>query len=400
MFTGVVLSLVGIILVAKAKLVQSGDVTITINDDPDKTIIVPGGGKLLTALASKRIFVSSACGGGGTCAQCTVKVLEGGGDILSTELSHINKREAREGVRLSCQVPVKQDMRIEVPAEVFDVRSWQCRVRSNVDVATFIRETVLELPPGDDLDFRAGGFIQIECPTHDISFRDFDIADEYRPAWDQGNFWRFRSVCGEPVFRAYSMANYPDEKGIMMLNIRIATPPPRGPEGIPPGKMSSYTYSLKEGDEVTISGPFGEFFAKDTNAEMIFIGGGAGMAPMRSHIFDQLKRLHTTRKITFWYGARSLCEMFYVEDFDMLQREHENFTWHVALSEPLPEDNWDGYKGFIHQVLLENYLDEHPVPEDCEYYVCGPPLMLQAVLKMLEDLGVEDDNVLFDDFGG
>ena len=400
MFTAVVLSLVAIILVAKAQLVQSGDVSITINDDPDKAITVPGGGKLLNALATKKLFVSSACGGGGTCGQCTVKVVEGGGDILATELSHITKREAREGVRLSCQVPVKQDMKIEVPDEVFEVKKWKCKVRSNDDVATFIKELVLELPPGEHVDFRAGGFIQIECPPHELSFDEFDIADQYRPDWDNFNLWRFTSKVDETVFRAYSMANYPEEKGIITLNIRIATPPPRGPEGIPPGKMSSYAYRLKPGDEVTISGPFGEFFAKDTNADMVFIGGGAGMAPMRSHLFDQLKRLNSNRKISFWYGARSFREMFYVEDFDMLQQEYDNFSWHVALSEPLPEDNWDGYTGFIHQVLYENYLKDHPAPEDCEYYICGPPMMLTAVISMLENLGVEEENILFDDFGG
>ncbi len=400
MFTTVVLFLVVFILIAKAKLVQSGNVNIMINDDPDKSIIVPAGGKLLNVLASEKIFVSSACGGGGTCGQCRVKINEGGGDILSTELSHITKREAREGTRLSCAVSVKQDMKIEVPAEVFEVKKWKCKVRSNDDVATFIKELILELPPGDNVDFRAGGFIQIECPPHAVNFKDFDIDDEYKPDWDKFNIWRYTSVVDEEVFRAYSMANFPEEKGIIMLNVRIATPPPRAPEGLPPGKMSSYIYNLKPGDEVTISGPFGEFFAKETDAEMIFVGGGAGMAPMRSHIFDQLSRLHSKRKITFWYGARSLREMFYVEDYDMLQEKHDNFTWHVALSEPLPEDNWEGYTGFIHQVLYDNYLKGHPAPEDCEYYICGPPMMNSAVINMLTDLGVEEENILFDDFGG
>ena len=291
-------------------------------------------------------------------------------------------------------------MKIEVPAEVFGIKEWTCKVRSNHDVATFIKELVLELPPDEDLDFRAGGFIQIKCPPHEVSFGDFDIDEQYRPAWDQYNLWRFRSKVDGEFVRAYSMANYPEEKGIIMLNVRIATPPMNAPEGTPPGIMTSYIYNLKPGDEVSISGPFGEFFAKDTEAEMVFVGGGAGMAPMRSHIFDQLKRLHSKRKISFWYGARSLCEMFYVEDYDMLQREHENFEWHVALSEPLPEDKWEGYTGFIHQVLYDNYLQDHPAPEDCEYYICGPPMMNKAVLKMLYDLGVENDNVLFDDFGG
>lgn len=399
MFTAVVLALVLIILFAKSILVASGNVNILINDDPEKSISVPAGGKLLNVLANEQIFVSSACGGGGTCAQCTVKVHDGGGDILATELSHITKREAKEGVRLSCQVSVKQDMKIEVPAEVFDVKKWKCRVCSNDDVATFIRELNLELPEGENVDFRAGGFIQIECPPHEVAYKDFDIADEFRPTWDHFNFWRYNSKVDEGVFRAYSMANYPDERGIIMLNIRIATPPPRSPEGIPPGKMSSYTYGLKPGDEVTISGPFGEFFAKETDAEMVFIGGGAGMAPMRSHLFDQLKRLNSKRKITFWYGARSKCEMFYVEDYDGLQEEFDNFKWHVALSEPLPEDEWTGYTGFIHQVVYENYLKDHPAPEDCEFYICGPPMMNTAVINMLEELGVEDENILFDDFG-
>ena len=400
MFTFVILVLVVIILMAKAQLVAAGDVNIAINDDPSKSLSVPAGGKLLNVLADQQIFVSSACGGGGTCAQCTVKVLEGGGDILPTELPHITKREAREGVRLSCQVSVKQDMKIEVPAEVFDIKQWHCKVLSNEDVATFIRELLLELPPGENVDFRAGGYIQIECPPHEVSFKDFDIAEEYRPDWDKFNFWRYTSKVDEGVFRAYSMANYPEEKGVIMLNIRIATPPPRSPEGIPPGKISSYVYGLKPGDNVTISGPFGEFFAKDTDAEMIFVGGGAGMAPMRSHLFDQLKRLHTDRKITFWYGARSKREMFYTGDYDGLQAEHDNFKWYVALSEPLPEDSWTGYTGFIHQVLYDNYLKDHPAPEDCEYYICGPPMMNAAVINMLEELGVEPENILFDDFGG
>jgi len=315
-----------------------------------------------------------------------VKIFEGGGDILPTELSYVSKKEAREGMRLSCQVAVKQDMKIEVPAEVFSVKKWRCKVRSNNDVATFIRELVLELPEGENVDFRAGGFIQIESPPYEVDFKDFDIADEYRPDWDKFNIWRYTSKVTEPVSRAFSMANYPEERGIIMLNIRIATPPPRAPDGIPPGKMSSYTYGLKPGDDVTISGPFGEFFAKETDAEMIFVGGGAGMAPMRSHLFDQLKRLNSKRKISFWYGARSLKEMFYVEDYDTLQNECDNFTWKVALSEALPEDNWTGYSGFIHQVLYDEYLKDHPAPEDCEYYICGPPMMNSAVIKMLEDL--------------
>jgi Na+-transporting NADH:ubiquinone oxidoreductase subunit F len=399
-FTLVVLLLVAVILLARARLVQSGDVTISINNDPEKAIVVAAGGKLLNALSSEKVFVSSACGGGGTCGQCVVKILEGGGTILPTELTHISKREARAGTRLSCQVAVKEDMKIEIPAEVFGIRKWTCKVRSNHDVATFIKELVLELPADEDLDFRAGGFIQIECPPHQLSYADFDIEPQYKPEWDKHNLWRFHSKVEEEVVRAYSMANCPEEKGIIMLNVRIATPPPRAPEGTPPGAMSSYIYSLKPGDEVTISGPFGEFFAKETQAEMVFVGGGAGMAPMRAHLFDQLERLDSKRKISFWYGARSVCEMFYTEDFDRLAHEHDNFAWHVALSDPLPEDDWSGHTGFIHQVLLDQYLNKHPAPEDCEYYICGPPLMLQAVLKMLDDIGVESGNILYDDFGG
>jgi Na+-transporting NADH:ubiquinone oxidoreductase subunit F len=325
--------------------------------------------------------------------------MEGGGAILPTERSHINKREAANGERLSCQVMVKEDLKIEVPREVFGVRRMECTVRSNDNVATFIKEFVLELPPGEDLDFRAGGYIQIECPAHKVSYADFEIPDKFRDDWERYNLFRYESVCSESVSRAYSMANYPEEKGIVMLNVRIATPPPQNPKA-PPGIMSSYIFSRKPGDKVWISGPYGEFFAKKTNAEMVFIGGGAGMAPMRAHIFDQLKRLDSKRKMTYWYGARSKREMFYVDDFDSLAASHDNFDWHVALSDPQPEDNWTGYTGFIHEVLLENYLQQHPAPEDCEYYMCGPPLMTQAVLQMLYDLGVEKENILLDDFGG
>lgn len=397
MFTGVVLGLVFIILAARSRLVATGTVEILVNDE--KTVRAPVGQKLLASLADAKLFVASACGGGGTCGQCRVRVLEGGGAILPTETSHINKREAREGDRLSCQVVVKQDMRIEVPREVFGVKRMECLVRSNRNVATFIKELVLELPPGEDLNFRAGGYIQIECPPHEVRYADFEIPERFRDDWERYHLFRYVSRCGEPVTRAYSMANYPEEKGIVMLNVRIATPPPQLPDA-PPGIMSSYIFGLKEGDRVTISGPYGEFFAKKTDAEMVFIGGGAGMAPMRAHIFDQLKRLHGQRKMTFWYGARSKREMFYTEDFDHLAEGHENFTWHVALSDPLPEDEWTGYTGFIHEVLYENYLKDHPAPEDCEYYICGPPMMTKAVLKMLADLGVEKENILLDDFGG
>ncbi|MGJ5821064.1 NADH:ubiquinone reductase (Na(+)-transporting) subunit F [Serratia sp. H402Y] len=399
MFTAIVMVLVLLILFAKSKLVNTGDIAVEINGDLDKSFHAPAGDKLLNVLSSQGIFVSSACGGGGSCGQCRVVIKEGGGDILPTELSHINKREAKEGCRLACQVNVKQNLKIELPEEIFGVKKWECEVISNDNKATFIKELKLKIPDGEDVPFRAGGFIQIEAPAHDISYADFDVPQEYRGDWDKFNLFRYRSKVNDTTVRAYSMANYPEEKGIIMLNVRIATPPPNNPD-VPPGIMSSYIWSLKPGDKVTISGPFGEFFAKDTDAEMIFIGGGAGMAPMRSHIFDQLKRLNSKRKITFWYGARSLREMFYEDDFNQLQAENENFTWHVALSDPQPEDNWTGYTGFIHNVLLENYLKNHPAPEDCEFYMCGPPMMNAAVIKMLKDLGVEDENIMLDDFGG
>lgn len=396
-FTGFVLILVVFILSARSKLVASGHVTITINDK--KSIETPIGGKLLGVLGDAKIFISSACGGGGTCGVCRVKVFEGGGVILPTETSHINKREAREGYRLSCQVAVKQDMKIVIPDEVFGVKKWECTVRSNHNVATFIKELVLELPQDEYVDFRAGGYIQIFCPAYEHSFKDFVIEERFRSDWDRLKLWDLVSKVNEPLERAYSMANYPEERGIIMLNIRIATPPPRT-QDLPPGKMSSYLFGLKPGDKVTISGPFGEFFARDTGNEMVFIGGGAGMAPMRSHIFDQLGRLKTTRKMSFWYGARSKREMFYVDDFDKLAAAHDNFEWHVALSDPLPEDAWSGYTGFIHSVLYHEYLKTHPAPEDCEYYLCGPPMMNAAVIKMLLDLGVERENIMLDDFGG
>ena len=399
MFTCIVMVLALLILFAKSKLVNTGDIAVEVNGDQDKSFTAPAGDKLLNMLSSQGIFVSSACGGGGSCGQCRVVINEGGGDILPTELSHISKREAKEGCRLACQVNVKQNLKIELPEEIFGVKKWDCEVISNDNQATFIKELKLRIPDGEDVPFRAGGFIQIEAPAHAVNYADFDVPQEYRGDWDKFNLFRYRSVVKEPTVRAYSMANYPDEKGIIMLNVRIATPPPSNPD-VPPGIMSSYIWSLKAGDKVTISGPFGEFFAKDTDAEMIFIGGGAGMAPMRSHIFDQLKRLQSKRKITFWYGARSLREMFYEDDFNHLQEENENFTWHVALSDPQPEDNWTGYTGFIHNVLLENYLRNHPAPEDCEFYMCGPPMMNAAVIKMLKDLGVEDENIMLDDFGG
>lgn len=398
MFIVIVLALVMVILFAKSRLVASGNVTISINDDPDKTVEVPVGSKLLAGLADHKIFLSSACGGGGTCGQCRCVVSEGGGEALPTERSKLNRKEIREGYRLSCQMTVKEDLALKIPPEMLEVKKWQCTVRSNDNVATFIKELVLELPEGENVDFRAGGYIQIEAPPHHVKYSDFDVAEEYRQDWDTFKLWQYESHVKEDVIRAYSMANYPEEQGIIMLNVRIASPPPNQPN-VPPGQMSSYIFNLKPGDTVTISGPYGEFFAKDTDNEMIFIGGGAGMAPMRSHIFDQLGRLKSKRKMSFWYGARSLREMFYVEDFDTLAQENDNFTWNIALSDPLPEDNWEGYEGFIHQVLFDQYLKDHPSPEDCEYYICGPPMMLSACARLLDDLGVEPENVLYDDFG-
>ena len=398
-FTVVIVTLVLVLIAARSQLVSSGEVTITINDDPDKAIRTSAGSSLLGTLAENKLFIPSACGGQGTCGVCRVIVKEGGGSLLPTEAGYISRKEAREGARLSCQVKVKEDLKIEVPAEVFDVKKWTCRTRSNRNVATFIKELVLELPEGEEVPFRAGGYIQIECPPHVVDYKDFEVEEEYREDWDKFDQWRFTSSVNEPVVRAYSMANFPDEKGIIMLNVRIASPPPRTPD-VPPGQMSSFIFNLKPGDEVVISGPYGDFFARDTKNEMIFIGGGAGMAPMRSHIFDQFRRVGSDRKVSFWYGARSMREAFYVEDFDTISAENENFNWHLALSEPLPEDNWTGLTGFIHQVLYDNYLQDHPAPEDCEYYICGPPMMNDAVIQMLTNLGVEQENIMFDDFGG
>lgn len=397
-FLVLVLLMVAVLMGARAKLVQSGEVMILINGDPDKSIRTKSGGTLLNTLAEQKIFIPSACGGKGSCGVCKVEVFEGGGTLLPTETSYVSRGEERAGVRLSCQVKVKQDMKIHVEESIFGVRRWNCKVRSNDNVATFIKELVLELPDGEEVPFKAGGYIQIECPPHVVNYKDIDVDAEYRDDWDTYKLWELKSVVNETVQRAYSMANYPDERDIIMLNVRIATPPPRT-TGLPPGIMSSYIFDLKPGDDVVISGPFGEFFAKPTRNEMCFIGGGAGMAPMRSHIFDLFRRLQTERKVTFWYGARSLREAFYVEDFDSIAAENPNFTWHLALSEPKPEDNWTGKTGFIHQVLLKEYLSSHPSPEDVEYYLCGPPMMLKACMDMLDNLGVPPENVAFDDFG-
>jgi Na+-transporting NADH:ubiquinone oxidoreductase subunit F len=398
MFTGVILLLVAVLLAAKRKLVAHGDVSILINDDPAKALTTPAGGTLLETLSNNHIFIPSACGGKGACGVCEVIVKAGGGDLLPTETGFISRGEAKRGCRLACQVKVKRDMRIEIAPEIFDVRKWKCKVVSNRNVATFIKELKLALPEGDEVPFRAGGYVQLECPPHNVDFRTFDIEPEFRDTWDKFDLWRFKSVLTEPVERAYSMANYPLEKGLLLFTIRIAFPPEYRTD-IPPGIMSSYVFNLKPGDDLTVSGPFGEFFARDTDREMCFIGGGAGMAPMRSHIFDQLKRLHTKRKMTFWYGARSMREAFYVEEFEQLQKDNPNFEWHLALSEPLPEDNWSGATGFIHNVLFEQYLKDHPAPEDIEYYMCGPGMMNKAVIDMLLAQGVDRESIMLDDFG-
>ncbi|MBT5293449.1 MAG: NADH:ubiquinone reductase (Na(+)-transporting) subunit F [Cellvibrionales bacterium] len=397
MFTAIVLALVAIILIARGQLVSTGDVSINVNGE--KTITVAAGDKLLQTLAANDLFLASACGGGGTCAQCKCIVTDGGGSILATEEPHFTRREIQDGYRLSCQVPVKQDMQIEIPEEVFGVKQWECTVESNPNVATFIKELTLRLPEGENVNFRAGGYVQLECPPHEVKYADFDIEEQYRGDWERFGFLNLVSKVDETVIRAYSMANYPEEEGIVKFNIRCATPPPNN-LALTPGQMSSWTFGLKPGDKVKVYGPFGEFFAKETKAEMVFIGGGAGMAPMRSHIFDQLRRVHSDRKISFWYGARSMREAFYVDEYNTLEAENDNFDWHLALSDPLPEDNWDGLTGFIHQVLLDNYLKDHPAPEDCEYYMCGPPMMNSAVITMLLDLGVEPENIMLDDFGG
>lgn len=401
MFTLIVLVLSGLILAARAKLVNAGDVIIDINDDPQNQIRTPAGDKLLNTLSGNGIFVSSACGGGGSCGQCRVTVKEGGGDILPTELSHITKREAKEGCRLACQVAVRQNMKIELPEEIFGVKKWECEVISNDNKATFIKELKLRVPEGESVPFRAGGYIQIDCPAHTVAYADFDVPEEYRADWDKFNLFRFVSEVKEPALRAYSMANYPEEKGIIMLNVRIATPPPNVPDA-PPGVMSSYIWSLKPGDKVTISGPFGEFFAKDTDAEMVFIGGGAGMAPMRSHLMHLFKTEKTKRPVSFWYGARALKEAPYVDEFHAIEKEFPNFKFNLALDRPDPEADAAGVKytpGFVHNVLYENYLKNHQAPEDCIYLMCGPPMMIASVVKMLDDLGVPSENILYDNFG-
>jgi len=397
LFTSILLVLTLLILWVRQKLVPYGDVNININDALD--IRARTGHRLLEVLADHQVFLPSACGGGGTCGLCRVLVYTGGGSLLPTEASLISKREAAAGERLACQVTVTQDMRIRVPEDVFGVNQWLCTVRSNHNVATFIKELILDLPVGETIDFRAGGYIQIMCPPHELSYSGFVIQNEYRDDWQRFGLLKLRSSAKEPLLRAYSLANYPQENRIIMLNVRIATPPPDMPGDIPNGVMSSFLFSLKPGDPLMVFGPYGEFFARQTDAEMVFIGGGAGMAPMRSHILDQVKRLHSKRKISFWYGARSLREAFYIGEFEKLAQENDSFSWHLALSEPAAEDNWTGLEGFIHDVLLQQYLNDHPAPEDCEYYICGPPMMVAAAGNMLDKLGVEKENILFDDFG-
>ncbi len=401
LLSGTLLAMVGVLLFAKSRLVRSGNVNLLINGDSDNVVSVQAGGTLLSTLANQKLFIPSACGGGGTCAECIVKITEGGGDLLPTETGHINRGQARDGWRLSCQVKVKDDMKIEVPASVFSVKKWECEVVSNHNVATFIKEMNVRLPEGAKIDFVSGDYIQMEVPKHDVDFKDFDIEEEYREDWDHFDIWRYRSKTTEVVERAYSMANYPAEgDDLVMLNVRIATPPPRGPEGIPPGKGSSYIFNCKPGDKVILSGPFGDFHLKSTDRECCFIGGGAGMAPLRSHIMRMLKTDNSKRKITFWYGARSVREIFYKEDFDALAAQHDNFEWHIALSEPQAQDHWDGPTGFIHQIVQDQYLLKHEAPEEIEYYLCGPPMMNQAVLKMLDELGVDPEMIDLDDFGG
>lgn len=397
-FTGIIMFLVGVIAFIKAKVMRLSECKIFINDDP-KPLLVTAGASLLSTLANNKIFVPSACGGGGTCAMCKCQVLEGGGHILPTETGQISRREQKQHYRLACQVKVREDLKIHIPEEIFHIQKFECRVRSNNNVATFIKELVLELPSGKPLNFKAGGYIQIDIPAYSVNFKDFVIDKKYHPDWDKYNLWALKAQNDEAIFRAYSMASHPAEQGIVMLNVRIATPPPRDMT-LPPGKASSYIFNLKPGDKVTISGPYGEFFIKETKREMIYIGGGAGMAPLRSHLFHLFHTLKTRdRKVSYWYGARSKREMFYTEHFEEIERNFSNFKYNVALSEPLPEDNWKGDKGFIHQVVYDQYLKNHPEPEEIEYYLCGPPMMIAAVQKMLDSLGVPQEMIAFDSFG-
>jgi len=401
-FLIVIIFLVAMLLFARRKLTPQGEVILTVNEE--KKLTVNPGSTILSTLSAQKIFLPSACGGGGTCAMCKCQVFEGGGSILPTEVGYFTRKEAQNDWRLGCQVKVKEDMSIGIPPEIFGIKKWECEVVSNESVATFIKEFVVKLPEGEKLDFRSGGYIQIDVPKITVDYKDMIIGDEYKEDWDKFKMWDLQMKNPEPIFRAYSMANHPAEDNIIMLNIRIATPPFDRKSGgfmkVNPGICSSYIYSRKPGDKVTISGPYGEFFIKDTEREMMFIGGGAGMAPMRSHIFDLYKTRKTSRKSTFWYGGRSLRELFYVDEFKALEEANPNFKFNIGLSEPVPEDNWNGYTGFIHQIVMDEYLKNHPEPEEIEYYLCGPPMMNDAVLKMLDDYGVPEEMIAFDDFGG
>ncbi len=418
-FLVLTLLLVALLLFTKQKLSPSGPVKITINDE--KVIEVASGGTLLSTLSNQKIFLPSACGGGGTCIQCECHVLEGGGEALPTETPHFTRKELKEGVRLSCQVKVRQDMNIHIPEEVFGIKKWEGTVTRNYNVASFIKEFVIEIP--EDMNYKAGGYIQIEIPPCEIKYQEFDITahpeehdtpDKFKSEWDKFGLWPLVMKNTETIERAYSMASYPAEGREIMLNVRIATPPWDRAKNqwmqVNPGIASSYIFNCKEGDKVTISGPYGEFFINPSESEMLYVGGGAGMAPMRSHLYHLFNTLRTGRKVTYWYGGRSKSELFYIEHFRKLEREFSNFKFYMALSEPLPEDNWkvkkdiedegDGFVGFIHQVVIDNYLDLHETPEDIELYFCGPPLMNQAVQKMGEDFGIPDESIRFDDFGG
>lgn len=423
-FAVIILLLVMILLYAQSKLVQTGDVKIVVNGDEKNPIITQAGSTLLNTLSGEKIFLPSACGGGGTCAMCKCTINEGGGDVLPTEEGHLNRTEKKEGVRLSCQVKVKNDMRIEIPEEIFGIKKWECEVKSNYNVASFIKEFVVQLPEGESLDFEAGGYIQIDVPPVVCDFKDINIEphpedpagpEKFKGDWDKFGLWDLKMVNKEEIFRAYSMANHPAEGNIIILNIRIATPPWDRANNkwmdVNPGICSSFVFTRKPGDKVTISGPYGEFFIKPTEAEMLYIGGGAGMAPMRSHLFHLFHTLKTDRKVSFWYGGRSKTELFYLNDFRKIEEKFPNFSFHVVLSEPLPEDNWtekkdleddngDGFLGFVHQAVIDQYLTKHDAPEDIEFYFCGPPLMNAAVLKMCDEWGIPDENVAFDDFGG
>lgn len=401
-FLTIIWLVVALLLFVRRKLVPEGKVKITINGE--KEIEHERGCTLLQALADEQVYVPSACGGGGSCGTCKGKVLAGGGEILPTELAHISRKMAEDHYRLFCQVKVREDMRIEIPKEFFGIKKWTCTVVSNHNVATFIKELVLKLPEGESMDFRSGGYVQLDIPRCVVKYADIEVDETFRGDWEAMGLFALKMRNTADTVRAYSMANHPAENNIVMLNVRIAIPPvnrkTRKMEKVNPGVSSSYIFSLKPGDKVTVSGPYGDFFVQDTDREMMLIGGGAGMAPMRSHIFDQFKNKHTQRKTTFWYGGRSRKELFYQDEFEQLATEHDNFSFHIALSDPQPNDNWTGYTGFIHEVIYENYLRNHPNPEDIEYYICGPPMMLQAVLKMLDSLGVTPDMIHYDDFGG